>query len=221
MNLALFDLDGTLLPKDSDHLFGEFMIAQGWADGVAFKQNNDAFFADYQAGRLDMQAYIEFATAPWRQRSAAELEAASRAFMAQWVQPLLTEAARALVTRHVAAGDRVVVVTATNEFITRPIAQALGVHELIATELERDEHGNITGKISGTPSFREGKITRVHAWLQAQGLQWPQVRRSTFYSDSTNDLALLEHVSHPVATNPSPELEHIARARGWPILKLF
>lgn len=221
MNLTLFDLDGTLLPQDSDHLFGEFMVSLGWADGATFKQRNDAFYADYQAGRLDMNAYVEFATAPWRRRSAAALEEVTRTFMADWVQPLLTEAARALVQRHVAAGDRVVVVTATNEVVTRPIAQALGVHELIATELQRDSGGQVTGAIKGVPSFREGKITRVHAWLQAQGLQWSQVQRSTFYSDSTNDLPLLEHVSHPVVTNPTPALERVAQERGWPILKLF
>lgn len=221
MNLTLFDLDGTLLPQDSDHLFGEFMVALGWADGSVFKQRNDDFYADYQAGRLDMHAYVEFATGPWRRRSAAEQQAASRTFMAEWVQPLLTDAARDLVARHARAGDRLVVVTATNDFVTRPIAQALGVHELIATELARDTEGCITGAIHGVPAFREGKITRVQAWLQAQGLAWQQVQRSTFYSDSTNDLPLLEQVSHPVATNPSPALARIAQERGWPQLKLF
>ena len=221
MNLALFDLDGTLLPQDSDHLFGEFMVAQGWADGAAFKQRNDAFFADYQAGRLDMPAYIEFATAPWRHRAAADIAAALQRFMSQWVQPLLTDAARDLVTRHLHGGDRVAVVTATNDFITRPIAQALGVEELIATELQRDAAGRVTGAIHGVPAFRQGKVTRVKAWLQAQGLAWSQVQRSTFYSDSTNDLPLLELVSHPVATNPTPALARVALERGWPVLKLF
>ncbi len=221
MNLALFDLDGTLLPQDSDHLFGEFMVAQGWADGAAFKQRNDGFFADYQAGRLDMHAYIEFATAPWRHRAAADIAAASQRFMSQWVQPLLTDAARALVARHLQDGDRVAVVTATNDFITRPIAHALGVQELIATELQRDAAGRVTGAIHGVPAFRQGKITRVQAWLQAQGLAWSQVQRSTFYSDSTNDLPLLERVTHPVATNPTPALARVALERGWPVLNLF
>ncbi len=221
MNLTLFDLDGTLLPQDSDHLFGEFMVALGWADGAAFKRGNDAFYADYQAGRLDMRAYIEFATAPWRNRSAADIASASETFMAEWVLPLLTDSARALVRRHVLAGDRVVVVTATNEFVTRPIVHALGVEELIATELARDGSGRVTGAIQGVPSFREGKVTRVDAWLQSQGLSWQQVQRSTFYSDSTNDLPLLERVSHPVATNPTPALASIALERGWPQLKLF
>ena len=221
MNLALFDLDGTLLPRDSDHLFGEFMVAQGWANAAAFKQRNDGFFADYQAGRLDMHAYIEFATAPWRDRADADIAAASQQFMSHWVQPLLTDAARDLVARHLRGGDRVAIVTATNDFITRPIAQALGVVELIATELQRDATGHVTGAIHGVPAFRQGKITRVQAWLQSQGLAWSQVQRSTFYSDSTNDLPLLELVTHPVATNPTPALARVALERGWPVLKLF
>jgi HAD superfamily hydrolase (TIGR01490 family) len=221
MILTLFDLDGTLLPQDSDHLFGEFMVALGWADRQAFKERNDAFFADYQAGSLDMQAYVEFATSPWRGRSEAAIEAASRTFMAEWVQQLLTDAARDLVARHAHAGDRLVVVTATNDFVTRPIAKALGVEELIATELARDAQGRVTGSIQGVPAFREGKVTRVQAWLQAQGLPWQAVQRSTFYSDSTNDLPLLEHVSNPVATNPTPALARIAQERGWPQLNLF
>ena len=221
MNLALFDLDGTLLPRDSDHLFGEFMVAQGWANAAAFKQRNDGFFADYQAGRLDMHAYIEFATAPWRDRADADIAAASQQFMSHWVQPLLTDAARDLVARHLRGGDRVAIVTATNDFITRPIAQALGVVELIATELQRDATGHVTGAIHGVPAFRQGKITRVQAWLQSQGLAWSQVQRSTFYSDSTNDLPLFEAVTHPVATNPTPALERVALDRGWPVLKLF
>ena len=220
MKLALFDLDGTLLPQDSDHLFGEFMVAHGWADGAAFKERNDAFYADYQAGCLDMHAYIDFATAPWRSRCPADIAAASQTFMAQWVQPLLTDAARALVARHVQAGDRVVVVTATNDFITGPIAQALGVSELIATELQRDSAGRVTGAIRGVPAFREGKITRVQAWLQAQGLDWRDLQRSTFYSDSTNDLPLLEQVTHPIATNPTTALRSVALERGWPVLQL-
>lgn len=221
MNLTLFDLDGTLLPGDSDHAFGEHLVALGWVDGAAFKAQNDAFYADYVAGCLDIHAYVAFATAPWRGRSDAELQACHRSFMAQRIQPQLRAEARALVQRHQQAGDRVVVVTATNEFVTRPIAQALGVDELIATELARDQNGRFTGAIHGVPSFREGKITRVQAWLAAQGRSLAQCTRSTFYSDSTNDLPLLERVSHPVATNPSPDLERVALIRGWPLLKLF
>lgn len=221
MRLALFDLDGTLLDGDSDHAFCQFVITLGWADAQAFALRNDAFFADYLAGRLDVHAYVEFATAPWRQRSPAELAEASRRFMAEVVQPMLKPAARALVEGHRAAGDRLALVTATNDFVTRPIAQALGIETLISTELQRDAQGRATGAIAGVPAFREGKIARVEAWLAAEGLTLAKFEQSLFYSDSTNDLPLLERVSHPVATNPGPALESLAAARGWPILKLF
>jgi HAD superfamily hydrolase (TIGR01490 family) len=221
MNLTLFDLDGTLLQGDSDHAFGEFVIAQGWADGQAFRNRNDGFFADYQAGRLDIHAYVEFATAPWRDRGAAALAQASQRFMQEVVQPMLPSAAHRLVQQHQVAGDLVAVVTATNDFITRPIADALGIAELLATELQRDGQGQVTGAIRGQPCFREGKIARVQDWLAQRGLRFDSFERITFYSDSTNDLPLLERVSHPVATNPSPALEQLAQQRGWPVLKLF
>jgi HAD superfamily hydrolase (TIGR01490 family) len=221
MKLALFDLDGTLLPIDSDHAFGEFMVRLGWVDAEAFRSANDAFYAQYQAERLDVHAYIDFATSAWRGRAAAELAEASEQFTREVVAPSLHDAALALVRRHVQAGDRVAIVTATNEFVTRPIAGLFGVRELIATELQRDACGRVTGAVRGVPSFREGKVARVQQWLAAQGLKLEDFEHSLFYSDSTNDLALLERVSHPVATNPSPALQRIAVERGWPILKLF
>ncbi len=221
MNLALFDLDGTLIPKDSDHAFGEFVITLGWADAENFRRRNDGFYEDYLAGRLDIDAYVDFATSPWRGRSEAELQRATQGFLDSVVTPMLHPQALALVQRHQQAGDRVVVVTATNEFVTRPIARLFGVDELIATELERDAEGRVTGRIAGVPSFREGKITRVQAWLAASGQELADFERSIFYSDSTNDLPLLECVSDPVATNPGPALERIALERGWPVLKLF
>ncbi len=221
MNLTLFDLDGTLLPTDSDHAFGEFLIQLGWADGDTHRQRNDAFYGDYQAGRLDMAAYVDFATSPWRGRGADELAAAQALFLERVVQPALHPAALRLVQSHREQGDLLAIVTATNEFVTRPIAAMFGIDALIATELVRDPAGRATGAIAGTPAFREGKIARVRAWLAAQGRQIDDFPASTFYSDSTNDLPLLEHVSHPVATNPSPALERHARERGWPVLKLF
>jgi HAD superfamily hydrolase (TIGR01490 family) len=221
MNLALFDLDGTLLPKDSDHAFGEFVITLGWADAQTFRRRNDAFYADYAAGRLDIDAYVEFATAPWRGRSASELGRATERFLELVVRPMLHPAALALVQGHRDAGDLVAVVTATNDFVTRPIAGLFGVGELIATDLQRDAAGRVTGRIEGVPSFREGKVTRVQAWLAARGLALADFERSTFYSDSTNDLPLLECVGEPVATNPGPALLRIAQERGWPVLKLF
>ncbi len=221
MKLTLFDLDGTLLPIDSDHAFGEFMIGLGWAEAQAYRRGNDAFFADYQQGRLDIAAYVDFCTAPWRERPRAELEAARRRFVDEVARPALHPAARELVSRHVQAGDKVAIVTATNEFITRPFAALFDVPDLIATELETDAAGRATGAIRGTPAFRDGKITRVRQWLAAQSLALEDFERSTFYSDSSNDLPLLEHVSHPVATNPGPALRAVAQARGWPVLNLF
>ncbi|MDE2145861.1 MAG: HAD family hydrolase [Burkholderiales bacterium] len=221
MNLALFDLDGTLIPKDSDHAFGEFLVERGWADAEGFRRRNDAFYEDYLAGRLDMAAYVAFATAPWRSRSAAEQSQARAEFVEQVVRPMLPPAAVALVERHRRAGDLLAIVTATNEFVTRPIATLLGVEVLIATELERDGQGRVTGAIRGVPAFREGKIVRVQQWLQGQGRALADFACSTFYSDSINDLPLLECVSRAVATNPGPALARIAQARGWPVLNLF
>ena len=221
MNLALFDLDGTLLAIDSDHAFGEFMLRLGWADGDAFRRANDEFYAQYLAEQLDVAAYIRFATSAWRDRSAQELDAVRRRFADEVIRPAIHDNARALLRRHAEAGDRLAIVTATNEFVARPIARLFGVDTLIATELQRDAAGRVTGELLGVPSYREGKVTRVQQWLAQQGLRCEDIGRSTFYSDSTNDLALLERVSHPVATNPAPPLRRIAAERGWPILELF
>jgi HAD superfamily hydrolase (TIGR01490 family) len=221
LKLTLFDLDGTLLPTDSDHAFGEFVVALGWADGDAYRRRNDGFFEQYQAGQLDIAAYVAFCTAPWRDRSAAELAAASQRFTEDVVRPALRAPALELVGRHREAGDLLAIVTATNEFVTRPIADLFGIEALIATELERDAAGRVTGAIRGVPAFRDGKIVRVQQWLAAQGRTLGDFERCTFYSDSANDLPLLEHVSHPVATNPGPALRAIAQRRGWPLLNLF
>lgn len=221
MRLTLFDLDGTLLPGDSDHAFGEFLVRQGVADGPAFRARNDAFYADYQAGRLDIAAYIDFITADWRGRAPDEVVALRSHYLESVIRPMLRPEATALVERHRAAGDLLAIVTATNDFVTRPIADHFGVPALIATELERDASGRPTGAIRGVPAFRAGKIVRVETWLEGLGLRLGGFERSTFYSDSTNDLPLLERVSHPVATNPAPALERIAAERGWPVLRLF
>ena len=221
MRLALFDLDGTLIQGDSDHAFGEFMVARRWVDGAEHQRRNDAFYRQYQAGCLDIHAYIEFATAAWRDRSADEQRQASAQFMAEVMQPQIRREALALIAAHQAAGDLVAIVTATNEFITRPIADAFGVPSLIAVELARDVAGRVTGAIRGVPSYREGKVARVDQWLALSGRQWGDFERTTFYSDSTNDLPLLERASDPVATHPSPALEAIALERGWRILRLF
>ena len=221
MNLTLFDLDSTLIQADSDHAFGEFMVAVGWVDAEIFKRRNDAFYEDYQAARLDIDAYIDFATAPWRDRPEDEALAMRARFMDEVMRPQIDERALALVRRHQTAGDLVAIVTATNEFITRPIADAFGVAALIALELERDDNGRVSGAVRGVPSFREGKVLRVKQWLARQGWRHTDFSRISFYSDSTNDLPLLEWATHPVATNPSSALIEIARTRGWPVLNLF
>jgi HAD superfamily hydrolase (TIGR01490 family) len=221
MRLALFDLDHTLIPLDSDHAWGQFTVQLGWRDPQAFSRANDAFYADYQAGTLDIQAYVRFAIGAVREHGRAESALAHERFMNEVIRPAMTETAIDLVRAHQRAGDQVVIVTATNEFVTRPIAQAFGVDELIAIELHTDERGEPTGEIQGVPSFREGKVARVEQWLAARGLEWSNVQHSTFYSDSMNDLPLLERVHEPVATNPDARLRALSLERGWRILNLF
>ena len=224
MKLALFDLDHTLLPIDSDHSWGVFTSTIGWTDPVAFNRKNDEFFAHYRAGTLDIREYVRFATDAIRRQGAINSEAAHAAFMREVVQPVIKDQALALVRAHQQTGDEVIIVTATNEFVTRPIAQAFGVTELIAVELERDTAaggtGWITGEIKGVASIREGKVTRFEQWLAEHQLSWADVE-TTFYTDSLNDLSLMEKVTHPVATNPDERLREIATQRGWRILDLF
>ena len=220
MKLALFDLDHTLLPLDSDHSWGEFTTRIGWTNAEQFKRRNDEFFAHYQAGTLDVRDYVRFATEAVRERGPLEAARAHERFMQEVIRPAMMPQALELVRERQRDSDAVIIVTATNEFITRPIARAFGVEELIAVDLARDTSGWITGEIAGTPSFREGKVTRVEKWLAERGLGWHDAEIS-FYSDSTNDLPLLERSQHPVATNPAPALEKIALDRGWRILKLF
>ncbi len=224
MKLALFDLDHTLLPIDSDYAWGVFTTTIGWTDPVDFNRRNDEFFAHYKAGTLDIHDYVRFATQAIRRQGAANSAAAHARFMSSVVQPAIRPQALALVRQHQQAGELVVIVTATNEFVTRPIAHAFGVPDLIAVELERDgtpaDSGWITGEIKGIPSAREGKVTRVAQWLASRKLGWADVD-STFYTDSINDLSLLEKVTHPVATNPDAALRAVAMARGWRILDLF
>ncbi len=220
MKLALFDLDHTLLPIDSDHSWGEFTIDLGWTDAATFRERNDRFYAHYQAGTLDIHEYVRFATAAACVRGPVEAARGHNRYMDEVIRPRILPEALELVRSHQRAGDTVMIVTATNEFVTRPIAQAFGVSELIAVELERNAHGWITGEIKGTPSFREGKVARVEQWLSAQGLGWSDVEMS-FYSDSMNDLPLLEKAQHPVATNPDARLRQLAIQRGWRILDLF
>lgn len=224
MKLALFDLDHTLLPIDSDHSWGVFTSTIGWTDPVEFNRKNDEFFAHYRAGTLDIREYVRFATDAIRRQGAISSKDAHVHFMRDVVQPVIKEQALSLVQAHLDNNDQVIIVTATNEFVTRPIALAFGVTELIAVELERDTAvggtGWITGEIKGVASIREGKVTRVEQWLAERQLGWADVE-TTFYTDSLNDLSLMEKVTHPVATNPDERLREIATQRGWRILDLF
>jgi HAD superfamily hydrolase (TIGR01490 family) len=218
--IALFDLDHTLIPFDSDFEWNEFTIALGWRDAEQFRRANDAFFAQYRDGTLNIHDYVRFATQAIRDKGAIESIAAHARFMEAVVLKGIQKPALDLVHSHQKDSDAVVIVTATNEFVTRPIADAFGVRELIAIDLARDAQGELTGEILGVPSFREGKVTRVQAWLAARNLGWQDVE-TTFYSDSMNDLALLEKATHPVATNPDDRLRKLATERGWRILDLF
>jgi len=218
--VALFDLDYTLIPMDSDYQWGEFTLALGWCDGEDFKRRNAQYYEDYKAGTLDIHDYVRFATRAMRAQGAEKSAQAHARYMQTIIDTAILPKALALVQAHQAAGDEVVIVTATNEFVTRPIATAFGVKELIAIELARDAQGEFTGEIAGTPSFREGKVARVQAWLAARQLDWRSVE-TVFYSDSINDLPLLEKVTHPVATNPDAALRAIATERQWRILELF
>jgi len=220
MKLALFDLDHTILPIDSDQSWGRFTTTLGWTDAVEFNRKNDAFYAHYQAGTLDIHDYVRFATEAFCTRPRDEAEAAHVRFMREVIQPVIREEALALLNKHRAAGEQLVIITATNEFVTRPIAQAFGVDELIAVELVRDAQGWYSGEILGVPSLREGKVERLQQWLHQRGLDWDKVE-TTFYSDSSNDIPLLQRVNHPVATNPDAKLKAFALEKGWPILELF
>jgi HAD superfamily hydrolase (TIGR01490 family) len=220
MKLALFDLDHTLLPIDSDQSWGEFTVQLGWHARDTFIQKNDAFYAHYQAGTLDIHDYVRFAAEAFCQRGPDVAAQAHAQFMQQVIQPAIRAEAQALVQKHREAGDRIVIITATNEFVTRPIAKAFGVDDLIAVELVRDAQGWFTNEISGVPTLREGKVQRLQQWLKHEGLDLADVD-ATFYSDSRNDLPLLERVNHPVATNPDDTLRAVALEKGWPILELF
>lgn len=220
VRVALFDLDHTLLPLDSDYAWGQFTSSIGWTDTAEFSRCNEEFYRHYLAGTLDIAAYVRFATQALRQRGPAQAKAAHERFMAEVIAPALREGAHALLRAHRQAGDKLAIVTATNEFVTRPIAHALGVQDLIATELARDSSDWITGEIAGVPAFRAGKVTRVQQWLAAQNLNWSSTH-TTFYTDSINDLPLLEQVTVPVATNPDARLLALAQQRNWRVLDLF
>jgi HAD superfamily hydrolase (TIGR01490 family) len=220
-NLALFDLDHTLLPIDSDYEWGQFLVRKNVVDAEAYQRRNDAFFAQYQAGALDPVEYLEFALGTLAGFDPADLARLQASYMREVIEPAIRPAARALLDQHRAAGDLVAIITATNAFITAPIARALEVEHLIAARPELDGRGHPTGRLAGTPTQGHGKVTHMHAWLDGLGRPFDSFERSYFYSDSHNDIPLLSVVSHPVATNPSARLAQHATTLGWPLLHLF
>lgn len=216
MRLALFDLDNTLLGGDSDHAWGDWLCERGILDGATYKARNDDFYQDYLAGRLNITDYLNFTLDIFGRTEMAQLDAWHREFMAECIEPIILPKGLALLDRHRAAGDKLVIITATNRFVTAPIAARLGVDTLLATECEMVD-GRYTGRTTDVPCFKEGKVTRLNRWMQENGFT---LDGSTFYSDSMNDLPLLEQVSYPVAVDPDPKLMAAAEDRNWPIMSL-
>ena len=219
MNLALFDLDNTLLACDSDYEWGQFLVDQGVLERAAYESQNAAFYEQYKAGTLDIHEFLGFALRPLAVHAPADLERWHAGFMAARIRPAMGAAAKSLVRRHLDAGDLCAVVTATNSFVAGPIARAFGVPHLVATEPERSA-GRFTGRVAGVPCFKEGKVARVEQWLAGEGHRLLEFAQSAFYSDSHNDLPLLERVSHPVAVDPDAALAAEAARRGWPVISL-
>ncbi len=216
MSLAIFDLDNTLLGGDSDYLWGQFLVEQGLVDGEHYECENQQFYQAYEAGTLDIYAYQAFMLRPLAGRPQAELQAWRERFMAEKIQPILLPKAKELLNQHRAAGDTLLIITATNRFITAPIAERLGVSHLLATEPEM-VNDRYTGRTVGIPCFQQGKVERLNAWLANNRAD---LTDSWFYSDSHNDLPLLNQVTHPVAVDPDPTLARHAQQQGWPIISL-
>jgi len=219
IRLTLFDLDHTLLDGDSDVLWCDYLIDAGVLDRDAFAARNEQMEQDYRGGRVGAQAFCDFYVGTLTARTRPEWEPLRSAFLAGVVAPRIGTAARTLVREHEDAGDLVVLTTATNRFITEQTAIHLGIEHLIATECELDDAGNFTGRTQGTLNMREGKVERLHAWLESRGIDWQQCE-VTFYSDSINDLPLLAAARHAIAVDPDPILAAEAARRGWPVLRL-
>ena len=217
MNLALFDLDNTLLAGDSDFEWAQFLIAKGVLDGEVHAARNVEFYEQYKAGTLDIREFLDFQLKPLARHPRRVLDAWHREFMERKIRPIIGDSARALVERH--AGDLRVLITATNSFVTAPIAREFGIEHLIATEPAHVK-GEFTGGVSDVPCFREGKVQRLDAWLAGRGATLSSFAQSWFYSDSLNDLPLLERVTHPVAVDPDDTLRAYAETRSWPVISL-
>jgi len=218
VRLALFDLDNTLLLGDSDHGWLEYLVTRGLVDRAVFKKKNDQFLSDYRNGTLNIYAFLEFQLSPLKDYHQEELEILHRQYMADVIHHMITDYAHQLVTSHQDQGDLVAIVTATNRFVTAPIAKVFGIDHLIATELE-EKDGKYTGKPLGEPNFQAGKISNVNAWLAKQGKTLADFEKSYFYSDSINDLPLLREVTNPIAVNPDDRLGAIAEKEDWPIIR--
>jgi len=215
-NLALFDLDNTLLAGDSEHAFGEFICQRGLVDAAEHRARNDAFYADYCAGCMDIVAFQRFNQAILTQVEAADLKRLQQDFVREIIEPMILPKGEALLAQHRKAGDKLVIITATNRFITERIAERLGVETLIATECGM-QNGRYSGHLSGMPCYQQGKVVRLNEWLAESGFSLDD---SHFYSDSHNDLPLLEAVSHPVAVDPDDKLRQVAEQRGWRVISL-
>ena len=214
MRLALFDLDNTLLAGDSDYEWGQFMCDQGVVERAQYEAQNRIYYEQYVDGTLDIHEYLGFALRPLAAHAPEELARWHGEFMRTRIRPMILPAARALGGRHLEDGDLCAIITATNSFVTGPIAREFGIEHLIATEPEMRD-GRYTGGVAGTPCFRSGKLVRLDQWLAGLGRRLDQFADSTCYSDSHNDLALLEHVRRPVAVDPDERLADEARRRGW------
>ncbi|STZ76148.1 HAD family hydrolase [Bergeriella denitrificans] len=217
-NLAIFDLDNTLINTDSDHSWPQYLMKKGLVDVEYTEAQNEKFYQDYRNGCLDIDAFLKFHLAPLKEYSMEELAQMHREFMAEFIMPHISPMQVMLVQSHQAAGDELLVISSTNEFIITPICQLFGIENVIGTQLEIGADGRYTGNYTGTPSLKEGKITRLNQWLTARGESLADYGKVYFYSDSKNDLPLLRYVNEPVAVNPDAELEAEAKAKGWPVL---
>jgi len=218
-NLALFDLDNTLLAGDSDYNWSLFLIEEGLLDAKSHQSRNEQFYEDYKNGCLDIVAFLQFQLHPLSQHPKDFLDALHVKFMDNVIRPMMTEKAQALVKQHQANGDLCMIITATNSFVTKPIATAYGIEHLIGTTPEMVD-GQFTGQVSGVPSFQAGKVTRLNDWLQRRDQQLSDFAASYFYSDSHNDLPLMKLVTNPVAVDADPQLTAHATAQGWPCISL-
>ena len=219
MNLALFDLDNTILAGDSDYNWSRFLIKEGFLDAAIHAEKNEKFYADYKEGNLDIFAFVEFQFKPLARNSRKVLDQLLHKYIAEIIKPMITDKAYALVKKHQDEGDLLIVITATNSFITKPIAEIFGIQNLIGTDPE-EKDGEFTGKVSGIPSFKEGKVTRLEEWLKNKKISLGDFEKSYFYSDSHNDLPLLKRVTHPVVVDSDDILKEYAKSQGWPQISL-